>query len=57
MIIHCKIYFGFFLFYFRGLRKPRKYFYNENFQIYGMYVCIYVCMYVTGLQLKYTSFT
>ena len=23
------------VFYFRGLRKPRKYFYNENFQIYG----------------------
>ena len=33
MIIHCKIYFVFFCF--RGLSKPRKYFYNENFQIYG----------------------
>ena len=35
MIIRCKIYFVFF--YFRGLRKPRKYFYNKNFQIYGIY--------------------
>ena len=35
MIIHCKIYFVFF--YFRGLRKPQKYFYNKNFQIYGIY--------------------
>jgi len=25
------------VFYFRGLRKPRKYFYNENFQIYGSF--------------------
>ena len=33
MIIHCKIYFMFF--YFHGLRKPQKYFYSENFQIYG----------------------
>ena len=33
MNIRCKIYFVFF--YFRGLHKPRKYFYNENFQIYG----------------------
>ena len=23
-------------FYFHGLSKPRKYFYNENFQIYGI---------------------
>ena len=33
MIIRCKIYFR--VFYFRGLRKSRKHFYNENFQIYG----------------------
>ena len=33
MIIRCKIYFVFF--YFRGLRKPWKYFYNKNSQIYG----------------------
>ena len=32
MIICCKIYLV--IFYFCGLRKPRKYFYNENFQIY-----------------------
>ena len=33
MIIRSKLYFV--LFYFRGLCKPRKYFYNKNFQIYG----------------------
>jgi len=35
-------------FYFRGLRKPRKYFYNENFQIYGVHITcssIYNCGY------------
>ena len=36
MIICRKIYFVFFLF-FCGLCKPRKYFYNKNLQIYGMY--------------------
>ena len=28
----------FFLFHFQGLREPQKYFYNENFQIYGILV-------------------
>ena len=35
MIICCKYILCFF--YFCGLHKPRKYFYNENFQIYGIY--------------------
>ena len=36
MIIRSKIHFVFF-FYFRCLHKPQKYFYNVNFQIYGIY--------------------
>ena len=34
------------VFNFRGLCQPRKYFDNENFQIYGIYVSHSVCQFM-----------
>ena len=40
VVICCKIYFVFFILWFE---QPRKYFYNENFQIYGIFPILLTC--------------
>ena len=40
-------------FYFRGLHKLQKYFYNENFQIYGIQILAGKMLPITTLAITY----
>ena len=51
VIIRCKKYFMFF--YFRGSHKPQKYFYNKNFQIYGIQILAGKMLPITTLAITY----